>query len=676
MRLTPPCGAAPASCGFFTLNSGSANNRDFSAANGVAISPGLYELRIATTSATTETNMFGVDIRVAQANAGHYNVFTLASDNGAPGAAVVGAVGETAWLAGSGSGSATPPSGNITQPLMFYAFVDRGCGVQTSNFDMDTGGAGAGSSGAILDALGASSALAMSGSTAHAENNVTVETTSATNLTVENYGMYLVTNNTGTQNNGIDWRVSDFQGSTSAGANVPVQPVNPIRMYLPNGYNPVTGNPGATPPIEPILALSSRVVSGANPPVAGSVTRFAVTATVANLTGSAISGVQITVGHQANEASFAAPWGCIDGAGAAGCSAVSAATCSDGSGGSFRRCTFASVPAGSYASMNFELDLTPPAAGLRNLTGPPAALPNTTSASVQYTPASSSATFTRTETIGPACNLLINVGGGTLLTRATLRGLRVSPAAIEFALGSQHESQSFELFGTADPAGRSGRVRLLDAPIPAVPSSLGPAVYRADVALGFPYLLIEELDARGRRHVMGPVAAGDARLRAAFDRIAARLEQGGSVEPPSGRGRVSARGRREDAAGPRRAPRRLAQLRSAVSGAVAIEVHEAGTVRVPWSELVALARVSRQLRVSHLGEVVPHRLERDPDGDVVLVFEAGRLSTDYTDANVYVVSSSAAPASVRLTRSEEAARAGLHARGALRPLPGAARPRT
>src|SRR5262245_18149207 len=46
VRLTPPCGAAPTSCGFFTLNSANASNRDFRAANGVAISPGLYELRI------------------------------------------------------------------------------------------------------------------------------------------------------------------------------------------------------------------------------------------------------------------------------------------------------------------------------------------------------------------------------------------------------------------------------------------------------------------------------------------------------------------------------------------------------------------------------------------------------------------------------------------------------
>ena len=224
------------------------------------------------------------------------------------------------------------PEGNITQPLMLYSFVDRGCTIQTSNFDMDIGGgSGAGGSGSILDVLGASTTLTMSGGTAHSENTVTVETTAATNLTVENYGMYLITNNIGTQNNAVDWRISDFQGSTSAGANVPVQPVNPIRMYLPNGYTPTTGNPKATAPVEPILALSARVVSGANPPAAGQLTRFAVTATVANQTANAITGIQITVGHQANEANFSTTSGCVDGVGGPLCPTVTSTACTDAS---------------------------------------------------------------------------------------------------------------------------------------------------------------------------------------------------------------------------------------------------------------------------------------------------------------------------------------------------------
>ncbi len=232
----------------------------------------------------------------------------------------------------------------------------------------------------------------MSGGTVHSENTVTVETTAATNLTVENYGMYLITNNIGTQNNAVDWRVSDFQGSTPGGANVPVQPVNPIKMYLPNGYTPTTGNPNAIAPAEPILALSARVVSGANPPAAGQVTRFAVTATVANQTTNAITNVQITVGQQANEANFTTPVsGCIDGVGGPLCPTVGTNACTDSSSaGNYRRCTFTSLAAGSFASMNFEFDFTPPGNRSPEPDWSPAAPLTNSQSSVTYTPASSS----------------------------------------------------------------------------------------------------------------------------------------------------------------------------------------------------------------------------------------------------------------------------------------------
>ena len=646
---------------FFTLDSGAAGNVSFA-----GLSPGLYELRITTSGGTTETNIFGLDIRQAKGSTAHYNVYTIATDNGNPNAP--GAT-ETAWLAGATTGSPTAPSGNITQPLMLYAFVDRGCTIQTSNFDMDfNSGTGAGGSGSILDTAGASTALTMSNGSAHSENTITVETTAATNLTVDNYGMYLLTNNLGGQNNAVDWRVSDFQGSTSAAADEPVQPTNPIRMYLPNGYAPTAGNPGATAPVEPVLALSARVVSGANPPVSGQVTRFAVTATVANQTANAITAVQVTVGHQANETNFSTTSGCVDGVGGALCPTVTSTQCTDASAGTFRRCSFATLAAGSFASMNYEFDYTPPGTGLRNLTGPPVAgspVP-TSAASATYTPASSSdppgsPNFTRTETLGPACQLLINVGGGTLLTRATLRGLRVTPAAVEFAVGSQHESVSFDLYGTSDPRGRAGLVKLLAAPIPASPSSFGPAVYRADVALRLPYLMIEERDARGRRHVMGPVSASDPRLRAAFDRIEAALERAGSVEPPSGRARVRGRFARSGEAGEGRAWRRFGALRGAAGGgAVAVEVRDAGPVRIPVSELSARGLgPARKLQVSHGGSAVEHRLEADPSAGLTLVFEAARLVSDYAPANVYVVSTSAVPPSVPLTSSEEAPAAGF-----------------
>ena len=651
VRLTPPCGTPAVSCGFYRLDNGNANNLDFRLASGTAIGPGLYELRITTTINTTQTNVFGVDVRVAQGSTDHYNVFTLASDNGVSGAPIVTAtpVGETAWLVGSA------PNANIVQPLMLHAFVDRGCTVQTSNYDGDLGNAsGAGSTAAILDVLGATTALTVSGQAAHAENTVTVETTAATNLTVENYGMYLITNNTGSQNNAVDWRVADFQNSASpGGAAVPVQPTNPLRMYLPNGYAPVTGSPNATAPAEPVLLTSARVVSGTNPPVAGSVTRFLITTTLANQTPLGVSGVQITVGHQANESNFSTPYGCINGAGVAGCDGVSAASCSDSSTGAYRRCTFANVPTASFASMNFEVDYTPPAPGLRNLTGPPAPLPNTTTTSAVFTPAYSSASRP-TETLGPLCNLVIDVGGTALATRATLRGLRASSSQIEFAVGSERDSVSFEVYGTTDPTGHEGRVRLTAEPIPAVQGSMAPTVYRVGVGATLPYLLLEELDSKGRRRTMGPFSATDARLRAAFDKIEARVDREGQGERGRGRPRWGKPGLQSWGVGEARRDR--ASRRGGTAHGVAVEVREAGVVEVPMTELAAhgIQGPGRRLRVSHLGQDVPFEIVEAADGGgSSLVFEVERLSTDYTGTNVYVVSRRDVPGSVRLTRSED-----------------------
>jgi hypothetical protein len=653
VRLTPGCGGSgpPNSCGFFRPDFDNPNNRHFSSASSTPISPGLYELRIATTSATTETNMFGVDVRVAEGSAAHYNVFTLASDNSVSNAPVVTGVGETAWLAGAS------PTANVTQPLMLHAFVDRGCTVQTSNYDGDLNNAsGAGSSASIRDALGVTTALTVSNGTAHAENAVVVEATAATNLTVENYGMYLVTNNIGTaQNNGVDWRVADFQNSTSPAANRPVQPVNPLRMYLPNGYAPATGNPNATAPAEPVLLTSARVVSGANPPVAGQVTRFFITTTFANETPSPASNVQITVGHQAGQSNQSAPYGCINGAGVSGCNGVSAATCADSSTGSYRRCTFASVPASSVASMNFEVDVTPSGPGLFNLTGAPAPLPNTSTTSAVFTAAYSSASRP-TETLGPLCNLVADAGGTALATRATLRGLRASASRVEFAVSSDGNSVSFELYGTSDPTGRTDRVRLNAATIPAAQGSLAPAVYRVDIGEAVPFLLLEELDSRGRRRLMGPFPATDTRLRAAFERIEARVEAQGQGQGERGRGRARWGQRRLQlqAWGGDEARRERSSRRGATARGVAVEVREAGVVEIPLAELAAqgLRNANRRLHVSHLGQDVPFRIVNTANG-LSLTFEVDRLSTDFTATNVYVVSYWDVPASVRLTRSED-----------------------
>jgi hypothetical protein len=617
----------PNNQGFYALNSASANNVSFSGLN-----PGLYEFRITMTGGDDDVNAFGVDIRVAKGDSTHYSAYTI-GDSTNP---------DTAFICGTVNSGGVPYA-NITQRMFFYPYVTRGCTLQTSNFDMDTGAGnpGANSVGEITDVLGSVRALTMSGGTVHSENTIVVHDTTATLLESLNYGMYFLTSNTGTQQNLIDWRVADFSGWNNNPGNLPRDPTNPIRMYLPNGYvPPVPPATNATAPAEPILALSARVVGGTNPPVAGQTTRLDVTASVDNPTGLAISSVQITVGLPVNVTFVAGTQvGTIDG---------SPAACTDGSGAGYRRCTFAALGAGSVASLSFEVDFAPPAAGLRNLTGPPAAgspPPNTTTWA-QYTPAFSSAAFPRTETLGPVCNLVVNVGAaGALPTRATIRGLRVNPDSVEFATGTQHDTLAFNLYSVADGKGRSRRARLNQTPIPApMPTSLTPILYRGDTGpIDSPFLVIEEIDTRGRHRLMGPFSVSDQRLREMFERIEQRLHQAGTGErrqarmvPPARQARLrQASARHWHGFGPR----------ERAHDGIAIEVRQAGRVRVPFLELHAHGlpewsrKLAARLALTNQGQPVEFSLEPGASGAPGAIrFEAARLSTAYTGGNVYVLS--------------------------------------
>src|SRR6185369_4819500 len=101
----------------------------------------------------------------------------------------------------------------------------------------------------------------------------------------------------------------------------------------------------------------------------------------------------------------------------------------------------------------------------------------------QYTPAFSSTTFTRSETMGPLCNLTVNVGG-LAVTHASLRGLRVDPSGVvEFATDRQRSTLWFDIYDTDSLDARAPRVRLSRAPVPAALSSGGAvALYRVETA--------------------------------------------------------------------------------------------------------------------------------------------------------------------------------------------------
>jgi hypothetical protein len=624
--------------GFVALNTGT---------HFTGLQPGLYEFRVTMDNGDDDVNAFGVDFRVSSSDDTHYNVYTIGKTSNPDSAMVIGAIN-----------AGTTPYANITQRMFFYPYVTRGCSLQTSNFDMDAAtGPGAGAVGDVTDVLGAATALTMGGaSTIHVENTISVHAVTGTNLVCNNYGIYTLTNDTGTQQNLIDWRVADWQGWTDNPANLPRNPTNPIRMYLPNGYftaDPpgVPPNTNATAPVEPTLGVSARVVSGTNPPASGLATRFNITAAVENPTASAITNLQITIPIVADASSVGSDECAVNG---------TIVTCgTDGSAAGYRRRTFGTLAAGSVASLSIQVNFTPPGNGLRNLTGPPAAtasgtlnpegianyVPDNTTVWAQYTPAFSSGTYPRTEILGPLCNLVVNVGSiGTLPTRASIVGLRVNPAGtVEFATGTQIGTRAFNLYGAAEQSRRAPRTLLTPTPVPApAPTSMLPILYRVDTGpLDHAYLFIEEIDSQGRRNLMGPFPTSDPRLLASFERIEARLAAAGARERRGARMLLPAHRPRPARHG--KTHRSWRAHRQGDSEGIKIEIGRAGTVEVALDDLAAqglpdkFAADPGRLHLWSQGREVPFRVVFSGRRPAAIRFSAEPLSTVYSGKNVYLV---------------------------------------
>ncbi len=251
------------------------------------------------------------------------------------------------------------------------------------------------------------------------------------------------------------------------------------------------------------------------------------------------------------------------------------------------------------------------------------------------------------------------------VTRATIRGLRVDPAGVvEFATGNQQGTRSFRVFGVEDADGRR-RFALHDRPVAAVVSdSVTPIVYRVETApVVTPFVAIEETDVHGARRLMGPFPVSDARLEAQLQWIESRLDRAGvrsELGPrvatgTSGRLLMQAlrRGSRPPArghAGPSRG------LRPRAAPGVKVRVRQAGDVFVPVDALRAqgVTLDPRRLKVTAQGLAVPFQASAGG-----IRFRAQTLSTDWTDANVYVISWNGTPpgtpsASAPLTRSGDA----------------------
>ena len=164
---------------------------------------------------------------------------------------------------------------------------DRGCTVETSNFDMDaySGGPGAGGNGSITDVFGTVTALTMSQDgdnspgPAHSENAITVEPATGVNQDSTNYGVYSLINDTepSEPHRLARGRLPTWSDADPGPATSVRNPISPIRMYLPN--------PERLPREPPSPRPRSRCCGPAsngrrpNPPVTGSTTHIRTTRT-------------------------------------------------------------------------------------------------------------------------------------------------------------------------------------------------------------------------------------------------------------------------------------------------------------------------------------------------------------------------------------------------------------
>ena len=654
-----------------------------------ALAPGvwIFEATVTTTADNLAVNAFGVSITDAAGAA--YNVYTTGlSDN-----ADAVSANETAFLVGTLNGTA--PTAAIAMPMVLYPYVNRGCSMGTSNFDDDLNtAAGDGSSGSITDPLGTTTTLTMSNNDTSANNTITVEPTTGFNLTANNYGLFTVQHfpdDVATAQNFIDWRFADWRGFTSngnsdsgAGFLLPPNPVDPLRVYIPNSYSACSFAAGCTmgaPPAEPYLTSFAVVVSGPNPPTAGSTTSYLVSASIYNPTGSVLGDVfavlpilSTPVANITN--SFVAGTDACFVDGVAATCTFSSGTDAGGAGAAddvtFRRAQLtapATLAAGGTFTYQYQVNVALAAAfggGTIPVTPAPAPLGARAPASncadapanvnrtinACYTPAFSSVTFDRVETLGPVCDLRTNTTTAAL-TAARIRAFSVSAEGLAFSVVSQRRTAAFRLFSL------DGNQRTLKGSIKAlVPDSAAPMIYSLPSLGGglAPRGLfeIEEVETGGALRRYGPFSSSDDSAVAQVARLRHKLQAAGALAVPSGDGEVLMMPTARSASlvrsfqGPARSARlrsqrgaRLTMPRSTALDGLRIGVTGGGPVRVSRQDLLAAGlpdwvRTGR-LRLWNLGAPVAASVVEPGSPDETLVFDATELSTTYSSVNSYVV---------------------------------------
>ncbi|MDP3937591.1 MAG: C25 family cysteine peptidase [Deltaproteobacteria bacterium] len=454
------------------------------------LQPGLYELRVAMGN-NTRVNGFGLNIP-------NYQVYTSTD---------VPTGAEDGQLIGGTLNSDSAPLANVTQPMIMYPYVDRGCDLTTTNYDMDWPvGAGAGSTGALISRLGTSTALTMSGGTVPVDNNVNVVPLATQ---AQDYGIWRLNNDLGTQQNLVDWRIADYTGLTVVGANLPHEPDAPFRIYLPaDGSLP--GTPVA--PLEPRLEQSLTPLGGANPPAAGMTSYYAVNVALTNPTASAITSVTLTANVPGGQVVYESsnPPLITAGAQVTGGGSVTSEPADGGSGDVVA--TWASVASGATVSLSYFLAVTPSGAGAVNVTPTPA---SGNATRVTYTPAFSSVTYPGTESMGPLCQLAIQASTAVpnAVSLASLEAQRHAGGVhLDWATDAEWANLGFNVYRAEGPAGAYEQLNR-DLILGHGTSSLRArylfidATARPDRAYAY---LLEDVERTGVRTLHGPahVAAG------------------------------------------------------------------------------------------------------------------------------------------------------------------------